>query len=65
MLSDAVIEPADFDEIIIATVLPLIALVFGTSALGSELEEGTIVYLLAKLCAGCGSCWPRCWWRPP
>ncbi len=33
---------------IIAIVLPLIALVFGTSALGSELEEGTIVYLLAK-----------------
>jgi len=48
MLSEARIEAEDFDDMIIATVLPLIALVFGTSALGSELEEGTIVYLLAK-----------------
>ena len=48
MLSQATIEAADFDDMIIASVLPLIALVFGTSALGSELEEGTVVYLLVK-----------------
>ncbi len=48
LLSDARIEATDFDSMIIATVLPLIALVFGSSAIGSEIEEGTIVYLLAK-----------------
>ena len=32
----------------VRSVLPLVALVFGTSALGSELEDGTAVYLLAK-----------------
>jgi ABC-2 type transport system permease protein len=36
-----------FDQLIIRTVLPLIALVFGTAAIGAELEDGTIVYLLA------------------
>ena len=35
-------------EVIVRTVLPLIALVFGTSALGTELEDGTAVYVLAK-----------------
>jgi ABC-2 type transport system permease protein len=29
-------------------VLPLIALVFGTAALGAEIEDGTAVYLLVK-----------------
>src|SRR5688572_11137146 len=33
---------------IAGTVLPLVALVFGTAALGSEFEEGTAVYLLTK-----------------
>lgn len=37
-----------FDRLMIQTVLPLIALVFGTAALGSELDDGTIVYLLSK-----------------
>lgn len=37
-----------FDQLAIRTVLPLIALVFGTAALGSELDDGTIVYLLTK-----------------
>lgn len=37
-----------FDDVIVATVMPLIALVFGTSAIGSELDDGTMVYLLAK-----------------
>ena len=33
---------------IVGTLLPLAALVFGTAALGSEIEDGTAVYLLAK-----------------
>ncbi|MCK9485999.1 MAG: ABC transporter permease [Dehalococcoidia bacterium] len=33
---------------IVALVLPLTALVVGTAALGQELEDGTIVYLVAK-----------------
>ena len=47
-IGDAVIEAEDFDTLIIQTVLPLIALVFGTAAIGSEIDEGTIVYLLTK-----------------
>jgi ABC-2 type transport system permease protein len=34
------------DGIVIRTVMPLIAIVFGTAALGSELEDGTGVHLL-------------------
>ena len=45
-------ETASADEIldplIVRTVLPLVALVFGTAALGSELEDGTAVYLMVK-----------------
>ncbi len=37
-----------FDSLVVTTVLPLVALIFGTGALGSEIEDGTIVYLLAK-----------------
>jgi ABC-2 type transport system permease protein len=37
-----------FDQLVIRFVLPLIALVFGTGALGSELDDGTIVYVLTK-----------------
>ncbi len=37
-----------FDTLVVRTVVPLIALVFGTAALGSDLEDGTIVYLLTK-----------------
>ena len=32
----------------IAVLMPLVALLFGTGAIGSELEDGTAVYLLAK-----------------
>jgi ABC-2 type transport system permease protein len=32
----------------IGVLLPLVAVIVGTSALGSELEDGTIVYLLAR-----------------
>jgi ABC-2 type transport system permease protein len=34
--------------LIVQTVLPLIALILGTAALGSEIEDGTIVFLLTK-----------------
>jgi len=33
---------------IVRTVLPLVAVVFGTSAIGAELEDGTAIYLLTK-----------------
>lgn len=36
------------DALVVRTVLPLVALVFGTAVLGSELEDGTAVYLLVK-----------------
>ena len=36
------------DALQVATVLPLVALVFGTGVLGSELDDGTAVYLLVK-----------------
>ena len=36
------------DTLVIRTVLPLIALVIGTATIGSEIEDGTAVYLLAK-----------------
>jgi len=32
----------------VRTLMPLVALIFGTGALGSELDDGTAVYLLAK-----------------
>jgi ABC-2 type transport system permease protein len=34
--------------LVLTTVLPLTALLFGTSVLGDELEDGTAVYLLTK-----------------
>jgi ABC-2 type transport system permease protein len=34
--------------LVVAIVLPLTALIFGTAALGAEIEDGTVVYLLAK-----------------
>ena len=36
------------DALLVRTVLPLVALILGTAAVGSELEDGTAVYLLAK-----------------
>jgi ABC-2 type transport system permease protein len=36
------------DRLVISTMVPLVALVFGTAALGSELDDGTAIYLLAK-----------------
>lgn len=46
---DAVEEVAGIlDGAIVATVLPLIALVFGTAAIGAELEDGSAIHLLTK-----------------
>lgn len=36
------------DPMVVRTILPLVALVFGTAALGSELEDGTAVFLIVK-----------------
>lgn len=36
------------DAMLVRTVLPLVALVMGTAALGSELEDGTAVHVLTK-----------------
>lgn len=35
-------------EFVIGTLLPLVAIVFGTGAFGTEMNEGTIVYTLVK-----------------
>ena len=40
--------PEILDSLVIRTVLPLIALVIGTATIGSEIEDGTVVFLLAK-----------------
>jgi ABC-2 type transport system permease protein len=39
---------ATLDGFVVRIVLPLIALVFGTAALGSELDDGTAVHMLTK-----------------
>ena len=36
------------DTLVVRTVMPLVALVLGTAALGSEIEDGTAVYLMVK-----------------
>lgn len=46
--SDEEVGTGLIDGLMLAAVMPLIALVFGTGALGSELEDGTIVYQLTK-----------------
>ncbi len=37
-----------FDGLILATVVPLAALLLGTSALGAEIEDGTVVLILVR-----------------
>lgn len=37
-----------FEGLVVTSLLPLAALVFGTAALGAEIEDGTAVYLLTK-----------------
>jgi ABC-2 type transport system permease protein len=36
------------DTLVVRAVMPLIALIVGTAALGSEIEDGTAVYLMVK-----------------
>lgn len=36
------------DRLGVAVLMPIVALLFGTGAIGAELEEGTAVYILAK-----------------
>lgn len=36
------------DTLVVRTVLPLIALIVGTAAVGSEIEDGTLVFTLVK-----------------
>src|SRR3954454_12781507 len=36
------------EGLLVTTVLPLVALVFGTAALGSELDDGTAIHVLTK-----------------
>ena len=42
------VATAIMDRLIVTTLLPIVGLVFGTAALGAELEDGTAVFLLAK-----------------
>ena len=37
-----------FREIVLGVLLPLTALVFGTSAFGGEVDDGTLIYLMVK-----------------
>ncbi len=37
-----------FDALLITLLLPLVALLMGTAAFGAEIEDGTVIYLLAK-----------------
>ena len=46
-------DPADqaveiLDPVVVGMLLPLLALVFGTAALGAELEDGSAIHLLTK-----------------
>jgi len=36
------------DTLVVRTVMPLVALIVGTAAIGSEIEDGTAVYLIIK-----------------
>jgi ABC-2 type transport system permease protein len=53
LLADAAAERTGFfvtlqREIVIGTLLPLAALIFGIAAFGGEVEDGTLIYLLVK-----------------
>lgn len=45
---DASFASSVYDGLIVTVLLPLVALVVGTAAFGSEIEDGTAIYLLAK-----------------
>lgn len=52
--ADAEVDPARWTArallggIVTSTILPLVALIFGTAAFGQDIEDGTAVYLLAR-----------------
>ena len=56
--------PEILDTLVIRTVLPLVALVFGTAAIGSEIEDGTVVFLLRSPSPAGGRRWPSSRSRP-
>ena len=37
-----------FDSLVMTTIVPLIGLILGTTAIGAEIDDGTVVHLLAK-----------------
>ena len=37
-----------YDSLVMTTVVPLVALILGTTAIGAEIDDGTVVHLLAK-----------------
>ncbi len=45
---DDEVATAIMDRLLVTTLLPIVGLVFGTAALGAELEDGTAVFLLVK-----------------
>ncbi len=47
-VGDGEVATAIMDRLIVTTLLPIVGLVFGTAALGAELEDGTAVFLLVK-----------------
>jgi ABC-2 type transport system permease protein len=42
------VATAIMDRLLVTTLLPIVGLVFGTAAIGAELEDGTAVFLLVK-----------------
>lgn len=46
--ADDEVATAIMDRLLVTTLLPIVGLVFGTAALGAELEDGTAVFLLVK-----------------
>lgn len=37
-----------YDSLVMTTVVPLVALILGTTAIGAEIDDGTVVHLLSK-----------------
>ncbi len=37
-----------YDSLVMTTIVPLVALILGTTAIGAEIDDGTVVHILAK-----------------
>ena len=37
-----------YDSLVMTTIVPLVALILGTTAIGAEIDDGTVIHLLAK-----------------